>query len=240
MGVEVDLNLGVLRGHLRRSDHGKGGVGRRELDHVQVTAAPGATGFHGGPSVTLLHSTFDRWSFALSSTAKTKLLALIDSSSFTAGSFVLDGAGEARVANSVFADLGTGNLVQVASTEGKSLAARFVNNTFANASISCDGDTEDDDAVAFDSNIFFNTTLPTTADTCSYDYNLGSPAISSGKHDLVGDPKFVDAANHNFKLAAGSAAIDASTHNAATDLDLDGLQRPQGKAYDIGAYEAKP
>jgi hypothetical protein len=85
-----------------------------------------------------------------------------------------------------------------------------------------------------------NTTLPTTADTCSYDYNLGSPAISSGKHDVVGDPKFVDAANHNFKLAAGSAAIDASTHNAATDLDLDGVQRPQGKAYDIGAYEAKP
>ena len=47
---------------------------------------------------------------------------------------------------------------------------------------------------------------------------------------------FVNLAANNFHLSAGSPAIDSgATVQLATDYD--GVPRPQGAAYDIGAYE---
>jgi PKD repeat protein len=51
------------------------------------------------------------------------------------------------------------------------------------------------------------------------------------------DPQFVDAANHNFHLQSTSPAINAGITIALVTTDYDGVSRPQGGAYDIGAFE---
>ena len=50
---------------------------------------------------------------------------------------------------------------------------------------------------------------------------------------------FVDPANDDFHLLFNSPAIDAGT-NTGVATDYDGTARPQGAAYDIGAYEYTP
>jgi hypothetical protein len=54
--------------------------------------------------------------------------------------------------------------------------------------------------------------------------------------NLYGDPAFADPANWDYHLGGGSAAIDAGVDAGVTE-DLDGLSRPQGHGYDLGAYE---
>jgi parallel beta-helix repeat protein len=59
-------------------------------------------------------------------------------------------------------------------------------------------------------------------------------------NNLLGtDPLFVNAGENDFHLQEGSPAIDAgsdlSSEGVATDFD--GVSRPQGEGYDIGAYE---
>lgn len=56
-------------------------------------------------------------------------------------------------------------------------------------------------------------------------------------HNLTTDPGFVDAANKNFALKSGSAAINAGQTLSEVTTDFAGNSRPQGGAYDIGAYE---
>jgi hypothetical protein len=50
-------------------------------------------------------------------------------------------------------------------------------------------------------------------------------------------PAFANAAGTDFHLASGSIAIDQGTTLAEVPTDKDGVTRPQGSAYDIGAYE---
>ena len=66
-------------------------------------------------------------------------------------------------------------------------------------------------------------------------YGAGSPPafLSSS---VTGNPDFVAPANSNFRVKANSPAIDAGEADLAT-WDADGVPRPQGLAYDIGAYE---
>ena len=80
--------------------------------------------------------------------------------------------------------------------------------------------------------------------TVTEDYNLffGNAInkfglISGGTHDVSGDPKFVDAANDNYHLGSGSAAINAGT-DMGVYSDIDGQTRPFGPGYDIGFDEA--
>jgi Right handed beta helix region len=61
-------------------------------------------------------------------------------------------------------------------------------------------------------------------------------------HNLIGglDPKFVNAAGHDFHLQASSPAIDAGATLPEVTTDHEGVRRPQKRAYDIGAYEYVP
>ena len=51
------------------------------------------------------------------------------------------------------------------------------------------------------------------------------------------DPKFVNLNTHDLHLQSGSPAINAGVALSAVTTDFDSVSRPQGSAYDIGAYE---
>jgi len=58
--------------------------------------------------------------------------------------------------------------------------------------------------------------------------------------DFVAEPQFVDPDNGDFRLKPGSPGIDAGATLPDVKTDLEGTPRPQGTAYDVGAYEMKP
>jgi parallel beta-helix repeat protein len=64
-------------------------------------------------------------------------------------------------------------------------------------------------------------------------------ATGQDQNSIIAAPAslFVDIAASNYRLKAGSAAIDAGTSQFAPPRDLAGILRPQGAAVDIGAYE---
>lgn len=56
-------------------------------------------------------------------------------------------------------------------------------------------------------------------------------------HNLTTNPLFVNPSTFDFHLQSGSPAINAGTTIATFNTDFDGVLRPQGSAWDIGAYE---
>jgi hypothetical protein len=68
--------------------------------------------------------------------------------------------------------------------------------------------------------------------------NVASSIVGPDPIDGVSnaDPQFVNAAAHDYHLAAGSPAIDKATTGPA--LDFEGDPRPNGSGYDLGADEA--
>ena len=48
---------------------------------------------------------------------------------------------------------------------------------------------------------------------------------------------FADALNHDYHLLPGQAPIDSGEKLAHIGHDRDGMSRPSGRAYDVGAYE---
>ncbi|MCD6365038.1 MAG: right-handed parallel beta-helix repeat-containing protein [Planctomycetes bacterium] len=65
------------------------------------------------------------------------------------------------------------------------------------------------------------------------------PECSDPSNMFVGPEDFVNAAAHDYHLLAGSAAVDAGADLTAEGVlfDFDGVPRPQGDGYDVGAYE---
>jgi hypothetical protein len=73
------------------------------------------------------------------------------------------------------------------------------------------------------------------------DYNLiDGPTSVYGSNYQEGDPMFSDTTCGNFRLTAGSPAIDNGTADLAPSDDYDGVSRPQGAGWDIGAFEYTP
>src|SRR6266481_26484 len=75
--------------------------------------------------------------------------------------------------------------------------------------------------------------------------NLSTWQSGTGQdsHSILSTPTalFVNVAGNNYQLSATSPAVDTGVsalngHNAPT-IDIVGTTRPQGKAWDIGAYE---
>ena len=65
----------------------------------------------------------------------------------------------------------------------------------------------------------------------------GQTYSTPGACAVVGNPKFVDTATGDFHLQGGSPAIDAAVTLIEAATDIAGTPRPQGAAYDIGAFE---
>jgi predicted outer membrane repeat protein len=84
-----------------------------------------------------------------------------------------------------------------------------------------------------------------TGGTVFENYNLffgnitntfGTFLTGSGTKNVIGDPKFVNAASGNYHLQFGSAAIGRAI-NVGVNIDLDGNSRPGITGFDIGAYQ---
>nr|MBS3809774.1 hypothetical protein [Desulfobacterales bacterium] len=76
----------------------------------------------------------------------------------------------------------------------------------------------------------------------SGDYNISSDTTAPGSNSLINqDPYdlFVDPDSGDYSLKSGSNAIDAGTDLSAEmdSVDIAGTSRPQGSAWDIGAFE---
>lgn len=98
------------------------------------------------------------------------------------------------------------------------------NNTFysnRNEDINCSGIT----SATIRNNIFYNS--PTQISGCSV----------TQSNNLTTNPSFVNGEAGNFHLQSNSPAIDAGVTIGGILTDADGISRPQGGEYDIGAYE---
>jgi len=81
-------------------------------------------------------------------------------------------------------------------------------------------------------NVIWNTTIADITD------NSASTTLSNNL--FANDPLFMSGAGNNFDITSGSPAKDAGFNLAGkfdADDDIDGTSRPQGPAWDIGAYE---
>jgi hypothetical protein len=157
-------------------------------------------------------------------------------------------AQSASIVNSIFANNGdNGAVLTVVDVAGVAGPVEVLHTTFTNSSLASSSAMELD---ALTANIRDTIVASFTVGikqfggaVVSEDYNLFygntlnvTGTISGGAHDVFGDPNFANPALGNYHILSPSAAIDAGV-NAGVSTDLDGLPRPIGAGFDIGAYE---
>lgn len=147
------------------------------------------------------------------------------------GGWVINGGQNNEIDNCIFTGNASG--INLTSTRGgnkirnntlvSNNASPHSWNKYCMRSVSSSGD-------EFRNNICWN--------HASGDINLISGGTINQSDNLLGrDPRFVDAAKGDFRLKTNSPAIDAGAMLPEVKTDKDGTPRPQGKGYDIGAYE---
>jgi hypothetical protein len=83
--------------------------------------------------------------------------------------------------------------------------------------------------------------LVTGSETLNFEYtytdffNTFSPP--SGTGNIFANPLFVDATNADYHLQETSPCIDSGTDVDAPNTDFEGISRPQGVGFDMGAFE---
>ncbi|HET9619922.1 MAG TPA: choice-of-anchor Q domain-containing protein [Kofleriaceae bacterium] len=158
----------------------------------------------------------------------------IDRCAFDSELFV---RGSLTLTNSILVSQPDSPAITLFDNEQSTSNSTAINNTFIGGRLPCNSN-----AFRLNSNIMVNTKIEYTPGTCYYSYNLFSPDIvSNSVTNIIGDPKFVDAAAHNFHLRSDSPARDAADPFLVSAAhDYDGTPRPQGPRYDIGAFEFIP
>lgn len=71
---------------------------------------------------------------------------------------------------------------------------------------------------------------------CGFESTVTLP-VGTGNIATIEAASFTDAVNGDFHLASGATAINSGTTIAGISTDIEGTARPQGAAYDMGAYE---
>ncbi len=66
---------------------------------------------------------------------------------------------------------------------------------------------------------------------------IGVTKDHNWKTDSQGAAGFVNESGYDYHLTSTAVVIDAGTSYGAPQFDYDGVSRPQGAGYDIGAYE---
>jgi hypothetical protein len=175
--------------------------------------------------------------------------------SFVTGGLILGGnETDWSIYNNIFTERnedtgGCGNGIISGVTAGSGWTGiRVFNNTFANISKACGrifsaglGDFSGA-GNEVKNNLFYNTTVTgicTGGCTKSNNWFYLNPNYTLSGDDISGnaDP-FVDSPSENLHLAAGSGPIDIGLDlSSYFTTDILGTLRPQGLAWDIGAYE---
>lgn len=150
--------------------------------------------------------------------------------------------------NNIYA--GTGNGYQMNPDDGPFIGSvktnsLFINNVCGNETIYCFQITDDNSSfenLTVRNNILtglYGINAPQLdLDFHSVDHNLFNVTDSYyGDDSINASPEFVDEDNYNFSLQEGSPAIDAGSSLNAPSIDFDGISRPRGDGFDIGAFE---
>jgi parallel beta-helix repeat protein len=83
----------------------------------------------------------------------------------------------------------------------------------------------------FSNGMYFNYTSHTITDIASFNAGV------NGAGNVSGSTGFVNTGGNDFRLTAGSAAIDRGSSSGAPAEDYASMDRPAGSGFDIGAYE---
>lgn len=86
-------------------------------------------------------------------------------------------------------------------------------------------------------NCFWSGASPTGANNASSDTSATARFGAGSVDSVSGASAFEDTSTYDFRLKSGSALIDAGATIGAVTEDIVGTARPQGSAYDIGAFE---
>ena len=153
----------------------------------------------------------------------------------------LQGADDTKVFNNTIIESGGGIFITNSYPNLPSNRTKVINNIVYNANKAHWGGVVHVEAGHADTEIR-NNLLVGRSDGRYILYDAGTNTVSSGNIlGLVGDPnvnpQFANLANRDLQLQASSPAVDAGIAIPEVTSDFSGAARPQGAAYDIGAYE---
>lgn len=248
--VSIKGTAQVTFDHADFERNGAGIPGRTAVAGGAITAGDSSGNSSPNVNVTIADSTFTgnftQYGQAAVFVAPGATLA-VNRTQFTgnAGGISSLSASTVTVRESLFAH-NTGGPVLATSGSLTLVYSTVANNDSYNTAVTANGPTVVSDCI-----IWGNTQLGSGGNESYQISNYAgqlalSHTIVEGLRTLGGtqllpfSPRFVDAANGDFRLAADSPAIDAGLASdlLASETDLDGANRPVGGAPDLGAFEA--